>query len=156
MAMSKDAGFLPKKVVGASALFLNSRDEVLIVKPSYRDGWLLPGGSVEALESPLVGCIREIKEELGLDITDPDLVGVHYRVVNVRDADPYDALHFTFWGGVLNDDQIRGIVLQKEELTEYRFVSVDQLSTFLAPHVLKRTTSFLESYKKGVITFLEE
>jgi 8-oxo-dGTP pyrophosphatase MutT (NUDIX family) len=39
---------------------------VLLVDPVYRDTWDLPGGAVEAEESPHAAC-REVAEELGLD-----------------------------------------------------------------------------------------
>ena len=59
---------LPKKRMAAAALFLNEQHEILIVKPIYRELWLLPGGVVEEGESPRQACIREIREELGLVI----------------------------------------------------------------------------------------
>ncbi len=59
---------LPKKRMAAGALFLNEEEKILIVKPTYRPDWLLPGGSVEKEESPREACIQEIQEELCLEI----------------------------------------------------------------------------------------
>lgn len=70
---------LPRKPVGAGVLFFNTKGELLIVKPDYRDDWLIPGGSVEANESPLQGAIRETKEEIGIDLRSPTLIGVFYK-----------------------------------------------------------------------------
>ena len=53
----------------AAALFTNPAGQVLLVKPNYRDHWSLPGGILEHGEPPHEGCRREVKEELGLDIT---------------------------------------------------------------------------------------
>ncbi len=50
--------------MSAGALFLH-KDTILVVKPSYLDYWLPPGGGVEAGESPKEACIREIREEKG-------------------------------------------------------------------------------------------
>src|SRR5215469_2715077 len=58
---------MSKKRMAASALFLNEQGNVLIVKPTYRPDWLLPGGSVEDHESPREACIREVREELSLE-----------------------------------------------------------------------------------------
>ena len=55
-------------VLAAGALIRNERGEMLLVKPNYKDGWILPGGTVEAGEAPKPGCEREIVEELGLDV----------------------------------------------------------------------------------------
>ncbi|MCR5607965.1 MAG: 8-oxo-dGTP diphosphatase [Lachnospiraceae bacterium] len=41
-----------------------------------RDLWLGTGGHLEDLESPHECCIREVKEETGLDIVSPKLRGV--------------------------------------------------------------------------------
>ena len=39
------------KVMGAAALIRDEAGNLLIVKPTYRDGWLLPGGMVEPEET---------------------------------------------------------------------------------------------------------
>jgi len=57
---------LPKKVVSAGVLFLDENGRVLIVKPTYKDHWQLPGGVIEAHESPASGALREVQEEIGL------------------------------------------------------------------------------------------
>lgn len=53
---------LPKKRMGVGALFLNDKNEILIVKPSYKDHWSVPGGVVDENESPRQACIREVKK----------------------------------------------------------------------------------------------
>src|SRR5882724_3664785 len=69
-------GFLPpdeyvaslaRKRMAAGALFLDEDGRVLLVDPIYRETWDLPGGAVEAEESPQAACRREVAEELGLD-----------------------------------------------------------------------------------------
>ena len=51
---------LPKKRMGAGCLFFNERNEVLLVKPTYKPGWEIPGGVVEDNESPKQCCQREV------------------------------------------------------------------------------------------------
>jgi 8-oxo-dGTP diphosphatase len=58
---------LPRKRMAAGALFVDSVSRILLVDPVYRDTWDLPGGAVEAEESPYAACRREVAEELGLD-----------------------------------------------------------------------------------------
>src|SRR5258707_11044757 len=58
---------LPRKRMAAGALFVDGAGGVLLVDPVYRDTWDLPGGVVEAEESPHAACRREVAEELGLD-----------------------------------------------------------------------------------------
>lgn len=54
----------PNWKVSVNAL-IETPDGMLLVKPSYKKGWDLPGGIVESDESPVEGLRREIVEELG-------------------------------------------------------------------------------------------
>ena len=56
-----------RPVVAAGALFRDAAGRVLLVHPTYKPGWDVPGGVVEDGESPAEACRREIAEELGLD-----------------------------------------------------------------------------------------
>ena len=69
---------LPKKRMGAGCLFFNHEGKILILKPTYKDNWLLPGGVIEANESPRQACIREVKEETGIDCQPTRLLCVDY------------------------------------------------------------------------------
>ena len=53
--------------VAAGALFFDDQGRVLLVHPTYKDTWDIPGGYVERGESPAAACRRELKEELGID-----------------------------------------------------------------------------------------
>ena len=112
----------PKKPMAAGMLFLNERKEIFMVKPNYKEGWLLPGGSIEENESPREACIREAKEEIGLNIPEPKFLCVDY-VPNTEGVG--DALQFIFFGGILTSADISSIVLQKEELDGYRFFPLE-------------------------------
>jgi ADP-ribose pyrophosphatase YjhB (NUDIX family) len=52
--------------MAASALCSDQSGRILLVDPIYRDTWDLPGGVVEAEESPHAACRREVAEEIGL------------------------------------------------------------------------------------------
>jgi ADP-ribose pyrophosphatase YjhB (NUDIX family) len=54
--------------VAAGVLFIDEQERVMLVRPTYKDYWDIPGGYVEAGESPLQACIREVAEELGLQV----------------------------------------------------------------------------------------
>ena len=60
---------LPTMFAAAAALFTSADGGLLLVKPNYRNHWSLPGGILEHGEPPHEGCRREVKEELGLDVT---------------------------------------------------------------------------------------
>lgn len=117
-----DAAFylsLPRKRMAAGALLRDAAGRVLLVKPTYRELWGIPGGGVEADESPKVACEREIHEELGLA-----RAVVRLLVVGWKSPEPpqNEALLFVFDGGVLTDDDVAAIRLPPDELSGYRFV----------------------------------
>ncbi len=116
---------LPCKPMAAGVVFKDETGRILLVKPNYRDFWIVPGGTADDGEAPLACAIREVKEELGLKIEPGQLT---FRLVDYRP--PYDGfndkLYFYFDGGVLSPEQIGRIKLQADELDEYRFVTLDE------------------------------
>ncbi|MBN1223103.1 MAG: NUDIX hydrolase [Candidatus Aminicenantes bacterium] len=65
----------------SSAAFVkNSSDEILLVKRGVDPGkgqWALPSGFIEIDETPAKACLRELKEETGLDGVIEKLLGVY-------------------------------------------------------------------------------
>jgi len=140
--------------MGSGALFLNSKGEVLIVNPTYKDYWEIPGGVVEKDESPLDACIRECKEELGLNIK-PDktrFLSVDY-VSNTDDKG--DRLMFIFLGGELSDQAISDIKIQENELSEFRFVTAEVAAQLLGDRLKKRVPETLKAIQNNVSLYLE-
>jgi 8-oxo-dGTP diphosphatase len=110
---------LPKKQMGAGALFFSEDDELLIVHPVYKDRWEIPGGVVEDGESPREAAKREIQEELGLDIAVGRLLVCDYW--HPLDGRP-DNLMFIFYGGILTEEQVRSIKLEEKEIGSFEFI----------------------------------
>jgi len=50
--------------VAADALFVDEQDRVMLVRPTYKNHWDIPGGYVEEGKTPLQACMREVSEEL--------------------------------------------------------------------------------------------
>lgn len=143
---------LPKKRLGAGALFLNEKDEVLIVKPSYRDYWLIVGGVVDDNESPKEACIREIREEIGFDVQGIEFLSVDY-VFNHDERG--ERLLFIFFGGVLNDSEIKNIKLDGKEIIDYKFIKIEEATAYLNPLATTRTIKSFEALKDGKVIYLE-
>lgn len=64
--------------IGAIAFVQNSNGELLLVQhKDYLDNeWNFPGGGREKDETPVENATRELKEELGIDAVDLELIGV--------------------------------------------------------------------------------
>lgn len=123
---------LPRKRMAAGALLRDAAGRVLLVEPTYRELWGIPGGGVEADESPKAGCEREVLEELGLERRMERLLVVAWKS---PEPPQNEALLFVFDGGVLSDDEIAAIRLPADELRSYRFVDPAE-----APAMLPRRT----------------
>ncbi|TDC22670.1 NUDIX domain-containing protein, partial [Kribbella albertanoniae] len=59
---------MPRKRLAAAVLIRDAANRVLLLEPTYKLNWELPGGIVEADESPWAAASREVVEELGLEL----------------------------------------------------------------------------------------
>ena len=142
---------LPRKQVAAGCIFEDDAGRVLLVKPTYKPSWELPGGACEAGESPAAACRREVMEELALDRCPDQLLGVDYRTG--VDSTHGDGLRFVFHGGEISPAEADRIALPEEELSDWRFVAVDDLDAFLTEAACRRVRAFLGGMRVG---YLEE
>jgi 8-oxo-dGTP pyrophosphatase MutT (NUDIX family) len=78
---------------GGAAVLLTRRSAKL---RAHAGQWALPGGRVSARETPLDAALRELHEELGLDLGSSDLLG---RLDDYSTRSGYVITPFVFWGG---------------------------------------------------------
>ncbi|MEO0677675.1 MAG: NUDIX domain-containing protein [Pseudomonadota bacterium] len=55
--------------IGVKVMAFNDAGEVLLVRHSYRPGFMLPGGGVDAGETVRQGALREMEEEAGVTVS---------------------------------------------------------------------------------------
>ena len=98
----EDAGERPELPVAvptipasAGALVRGRKGRLLILKPTYKGGWTVPGGVIEIGESPWEACRRETKEECGLNVTGGRLVCVDF--LRPRPGRPGGMRSFRLW-----------------------------------------------------------
>jgi ADP-ribose pyrophosphatase YjhB (NUDIX family) len=141
-----------RKRVAADVLIRDETGRILLVKPTYKDGWDLPGGMAEANEAPTEAARRELLEELGIR---PELRGVL-----AIDWDPPhgpwdDQLVVIFDGGVLATAQSARLTPQDEELSACAFFPPEEALTALPPRTRTRTAHALEALTLGRPDYLE-
>lgn len=111
----------------------------MILKPSYKKGWTVPGGQIEPTgESPWEACQRETREECGLEIAQSRLVCVDF--LRPRPNRP-GGVRFLFDCGTFSERELRVIRLQEDEITEYRFAAVTEATTLLSGPVRRRVAA---------------
>jgi ADP-ribose pyrophosphatase YjhB (NUDIX family) len=138
---------LPRVLVGAAALFRDAEGRVLLVEPNYREGWALPGGTVESDdgESPRRGARRETLEEIGLDRELGRLLAVDW----VPGTDRPPLVAYLYDGGVLDEDDLKAIRLQEEELLSWRLVPREDLPDHLLGSLGRRVLAALDALADG-------
>ncbi|WP_369228527.1 NUDIX domain-containing protein (plasmid) [Streptomyces sp. R39] len=141
-----------RKRVAADALIRNEHGLLLLVHPTYKDGWDLPGGMSEGNEEPMVTVQRELEEELGL-------VGVRIRGLLcldwVKPHDPWDDLLAFVWdGGDLSPAQIQQMAPKDAELSEFGFFEQKEALRLLPPRQSIRAGQALQSLEDGVFRYL--
>ncbi|GHG87608.1 NUDIX domain-containing protein [Streptomyces lanatus] len=138
---------LPRVLSGAAALFRDAEGRVLLVEPNYREGWALPGGTIESDdgETPRQGAHRETLEEIGLDRVLGRLLAVDWVY---RSGWP-PLVAYLYDGGVLQEDDFKAIRLQEEELLSWRLVERDELTTLLPGALGRRVLAALDVLADG-------
>lgn len=144
---------LPRKRIAAGCLLFDSNGRLLLVNPTYKDGWEIPGGAVEGNESPLAGCIREIREELGIDWRPHGLLCVDFAAETSQRT---ESLNFIFDGGMLPDEVIAAIHIPAKELADYRFFEAEEALGRLKRRLRLRLVHCLATRGSGKVVYLEE
>ena len=132
---------LPRIPASAGALIGDGSGRILILEPTYKPGWTIPGGQIEADgESPWDGCRREVSEETGLTVTSGRLVCVDF--LRPRPRKP-GGMRFVFDCGTVDAGQRESIVLQAEEIGGYRWAAPDEAARLLSGPVGRRVAHAL-------------
>ncbi|MDO8649870.1 MAG: NUDIX hydrolase [Candidatus Berkelbacteria bacterium] len=148
---------LARKITAGGALFFNNKNELLLVKPNYKDNWNIPGGVTEAAEAPWEACQREVMEEIGLNRSINQLLCIDHKYVPEEKA--AESLQFIFYGGVLTEEEIAKIKLQDSELTEFRFVPMREALKMVSQGMARRLPMCEEAIRDGqtrLISKMEE
>jgi 8-oxo-dGTP diphosphatase len=127
---------LPAIPVSAGALIFDRTRRLLILKPTYKTGWTIPGGVMEADgETPWEACRREVHEECGIDLRRGRLAAMDFR--RQRPGNP-GGIRFLFHCGRVGDEVLERIVVQPEEISEYRLAPLPEALGLLRAPIRRR------------------
>ncbi|MFD1500671.1 NUDIX domain-containing protein [Streptosporangium lutulentum] len=147
------AASLARKWMAAGALIRDAVGAVLLVDPTYKPQWEVPGGSVDAGESPLAACRREVVEELGLDRPVGRVLAVDW--IPSRPGWP-DGLILLYDGGVLTAAEIAAIRLPADELAAWAFVDPDEVPGRVPAPLGRQIAAGLRAEADGTVAYLED
>lgn len=138
--------------MAAGALLRDDDDRVLLVEPAYKDLWEIPGGAVEADESPYAAVLRELTEELGLAISPGRLLVVDW--VPPR-PDRTESVCVVFDGGILGPAGQATIRLNEQELLSWAWSTPEQALERLPELQGRRIQAALQAVRDHATTYLE-
>jgi 8-oxo-dGTP pyrophosphatase MutT (NUDIX family) len=126
----------PAIPASAGALVWDRAGRLLILKPTYKSGWTIPGGVMEGDgETPWDACRREVREECGIEVRSGRLACVDFRPG--RPGNP-GGIRFLFDCGVTQDAALAAITVQPEEIAEYQLLPLDEALALLRPPIRRR------------------
>lgn len=132
-------GYYPMVVM---AVIRNSKGEFLMQRRVKAKGgdWGVTGGHPKSGETPIEGIITEVKEELGLDFSKDDFIEYD------SGCDGKDCYKMYL---VNKDIDLSDITIQKDELTEVRWFSMEELDNMVSTGELNldQTSCFKKACK---------
>lgn len=134
-----------------AALYFDGPESVLLVNPTYKDGWDLPGGYLMPGETPTSALKRELSEELGTGLPIGRLLVVDWAP-NDREG---DKILWIFNGGELTDDDHAAIRVDGVEISEYAYHHRGTLDALLIPRLAKRVHAAIDARARGETYYLE-
>ncbi|MEU5919922.1 NUDIX domain-containing protein [Streptomyces sp. NPDC047141] len=142
-----------RETLAAGVLLFDEQDRFLLVDPTYKPGWEFPGGVVEAGEAPARAGMREVAEEIGLELDSvPRLLLVDWE----RPQPPgYGGLRLLFDGGTLREADAARLRLPGSELRGWRFVTEEEAEALLPPVRYRRLHWALRARERGTVLNLE-
>ena len=107
--------------VGCGVLIEDEEGRVLLQKRSDTGEWCIPGGSMEPIETFKETAIREVREEVGIEVNDLKLFGIYSgekREIHYPNKDVVYSLSVIFttkkYSGEISDED--------SEVLEHRFL----------------------------------
>jgi 8-oxo-dGTP diphosphatase len=123
-------------------IFIIKDNQVLLgrrTNTNWMDGHLCPpGGHVEAGETPVIAALRELREELALDLKPEDL---EFLCVAARNTSPTEYVAYEF---IVRNLQLEPKNNEPDKCSELVWVGIDNLPDDVIPH-------FAEIIRKSII-----
>lgn len=114
-----------------AVVVINENKEILLQKRSlnkkqYPNKYSFCAGHVEVLETPKHCAVRELFEETGIQITEEDLI-----YIDTFKCEHKENNHFKYTYLVYTNMKINEMVIQEEEVSELKYVSIQELEKLI-------------------------
>lgn len=111
-----------------AVFIINNQNQILLQRRSANkkfnpNKWALCAGHVDAYESLEDAAIREIKEEIGIDVTKNDLHKYGEKELSLNESNS----HITYFYYIKTNKKENELKIQVEELSEVRWFDIDKV-----------------------------
>ena len=151
---TKDASFAPGEHIAVAIIYIeNDKNEFLIQKTSKQKGgnYSSTGGHVNHNEKPIETIKREVKEELGIDISNDFIVDLGYLLFDFP-------IRFVFY--LRKNIDLNDVVIQEEEVESVSYMNENDLRDIIEKGLMhKAHAKVLErvlEYKKNNINMFKK
>ncbi len=141
--MRKYVGHTPLMSTAVCGIIFDREKGILFEKRSDNGMWCIPGGAIELGESLEEALKREIKEETGLDISEPKLFDVKASVHMIYPNK--DEVYYTDVVYII--EKFSGMQSHDDESTELRWFETDRLPDNILPQNIEYLNNFLKDRK---------
>lgn len=138
---------LPRKRMSAGVLLYDDAGRVVLVEPSYKPEWDIPGGVVDDGESPWHAASRELTEELGLVRQQMRPLVIDHEAAT--DSGMPDGIAWVFDGGPISEDELAALPLDDPEIVSVGLYRLDEVSGKTTGPLARRLSTALAAVKSG-------
>ena len=133
-------------------LIFDEEGKLLVVKPTYKNYWHIPGDVIENNESPYCACIREVLEETNLEVIPLRLLAVNYTGI---EEEKIGALVFVSNCRNIKSDLKRNIKIPEDEIEDFRFIDKKDVYKYLDERIAKIVDEYFKSMIKNETIYLD-
>ena len=113
-----------------SAIIYNSdKSKILLFYGDDRDYYMLPGGKVQELEQSENAIKREIKEELGYDNLEYNLIGVSEEILEDKRLNVHQItlIYESLYNGEISDESFKSI---ETDWINFKWIKISELKKY--------------------------
>ncbi len=137
----------PTPNVSVRVMIVNENDEVLFVKEADEKKWTVPGGWCDLFLSAQDNAIKEVSEEVGIDVTIDRMLAVFlrekYRPINIALSD-----YVMYFKATVSSDIKFNIGFEVEDVAWYSMDDLPELATKATDVELLKAWDILKNDKE--------
>ena len=134
--------------IAVNAVVFNEKGEVLLAKRRDNGLWCIPGGHVDLGETLPQACLRELREETGLQGEVVRLVGIYSDTKNslhIAQGPEWHTVRVSFLCRIVG-----GAITPSDETSEIKYFAPNQLPALITDHA-RRIEDALSNKSEAVI-----